>query len=103
MRAPIAVGVRKSNGVPCTGGKLAGRDQRAVDRRVAVRLDHQLVPEHVAAARQVEVGVLGQVDRRRLVGGRVIVDDQLVAIGQLVGDPHVEVAGISFFPVGAAP
>ena len=60
--------------------ELAGRNQRVVDRRVAVGVERQHVAEDVARsrARQVEVAVMRQVDRRRLVGRRVVVDDQLV-------------------------
>ncbi len=42
MRAPMAVGVRKSNGVPATGADLPGGDQRRVDRRVAVGVDRAM-------------------------------------------------------------
>ena len=55
--------------------ELAQRDQRVVDRQVAVGVERQLVVEHVAraGAGQVPVGVVGQVDDRRLVGrGRVL-------------------------------
>ena len=69
-------GLRKSNGVPATGAQLAGRDQRRVDRREAVRVDQQLVAEDVARALagEVEVGVVGEVDDRGLVGRRRVVD-----------------------------
>ena len=84
MRSPIGVGVVKSNGVPFDRLDLAGRDQRVVDRRVVVGGDHQLVVEDraVALAGEVEVAVVGQVDRRRLVGRGDVVDLQLVVVGR---------------------
>ena len=39
MRAPIGVGLRKSNGVPCTGTELAGGDERRVHGREPVGVD----------------------------------------------------------------
>ena len=61
--------------------ELAGRDQRGVDRREAIGVERQPVLQDVAAsfAGQVEVAVLRQVDRRRLVGRRFVFEDQLVA------------------------
>jgi len=81
----------------------AGRDQRVADRCIAIRVDPQLVAENVArsVAAEVEVAVLRQIDRRRLVAGRRIVDDQLVLVSQGVGHAHAEVAGIALFAVGA--
>ena len=57
---------------------LAGRDQRRVDRREAVGLELQLVAEDraLALAGQVEVGVVREVDDRRRVGRRRVVDDE---------------------------
>ena len=58
IRAPIAVGCLKSNGVPATGSQLAGRDERGVDRRVALGVDHEHVVENArrGPSGQVEVG-----------------------------------------------
>ncbi len=104
MRAPIAVGLRKSKGVPCHRRQLAGGYQLAVDRRVAIRVDHQLVAENVGAGPgEVEVTVLRQIDVRRLIGGRGVVDNQLVVVGEAVDHSHLQVAGIAFFAVGADP
>ena len=89
--------------MPFTRRELARRDQAVVDRREPVGGDHQLVAEDVAraVAGQVEVAVVGQVDRRRLVGRRGVVDPQLVLVGQRVDDRDVEVARIAFLAVRA--
>ncbi len=81
---------------------LAGGYPAAIDRGVVIRGDHQLVVENRSAAGtgQVEVGVMGQVDRRGLVGLGPIADDQLVGVGELVDDPDVKVAGIALLPIG---
>src|SRR5712671_6034315 len=45
--------------------------------------------------------MLRQVDRRGFVGGRLILDDQFVRIGERVRDGRGQIAGISFFTVRA--
>ena len=67
---------------------LAGRDQRLVNRRVAIGVERELMVQDVAApaSRQVEVAVIGQVDRRRLVARRVVAQHELVAWRERVGD-----------------
>src|SRR5215212_9743797 len=59
--------------------QLAGGDERRVHGREARRAKLQLVPEDVSAAgpREIEVGVLGEIHRRRLVGGGGEVDHEL--------------------------
>ena len=81
--------------------KLAGRNQRRIDRRVSIGVDRQLVPEDVAAAGKIEITVLRQVDVRRLVGPRQVVDDELVAVVERVGDLDDQLARITLFAVGA--
>ena len=85
--------------------QFSGWDQRVVDRRVPVRIQHQLMAEDVAGrlTGEIEVTVLRQVDRRRLVGRGAILDDQLVGVGQRVGDTDAQVARVAFFAVGARP
>ena len=81
MRAPIVVGVVKSSGVPLTGLSSPVGIIVSSPRRVLVGRQHQLVIEDRARGRagQVEVAVVRQVDRRRLVGrGRVVDLDRLV-------------------------
>ena len=63
MRAPIAVGLRKSNGVPVHRCELAGRNQRGVDRRVAVGVRASTrARECRPYPGEIEVAVLRQVD-----------------------------------------
>src|SRR5690606_9697930 len=50
---------------------------------------------------EVEVGVIGQVDRREQIGGGGVTDDQRVVGGQGEADAKVHVAGKTFFAVGA--
>ena len=45
--------------------ELARRNQRRIDRRVAIGVDRQLVTEDVARSGEIEVAVLRQVDVRR--------------------------------------
>ena len=82
---------------------LAGRDRGRVDRRVVGGHQLQLVVVGAAGALagEVEVGVVGQVDDRRRVGRRVVVDPQLVVVGQGVGDLDLERAGVALLAVRA--
>ena len=84
------------------GSENPRRDQAGIDGRIAVGNQGQLVAEDVARpAGQVEVAVMGQVDHRRLVGLRLVGDDQLVAVGQDVGDDGLEVSGVALLAVPA--
>ena len=96
-------------------GRLAEVERRAFDRRdarwnrgrvhrrVFVRIDRELVVEDSArtVAGQVEVGMARQVDHRRLVGGRRVVDAEFILVVQGVGHLDVEVAGIALVAVRA--
>jgi hypothetical protein len=83
--------------------ELAGRDERLVDRSEATRLHHQLLCEDVAGAvaRQVEVRVLGQVHRRRLVRGGLVLEAERVVVGERIGHLGVELARVAFLAVRA--
>ena len=61
------------------------------------------MPQDVSAAftGQGEIAVLREVHRRRLVGRRRVVHDQLVGRGERVGDVGHEGAGVPFLAVGA--
>ena len=48
VSCPIGFALRKSNGVPATRINLPRRNLRRIDRRIAVRIDHQLGPENIA-------------------------------------------------------
>jgi hypothetical protein len=66
-------GLPEIEGRPAHGRQLSGGDERRVHRGEAVGLEGQLVGQDVAAGdAQIEVRMLGQVDRRRLVGWRSI-------------------------------
>ena len=83
-------------------GEGAGGDEVGVGQRVAVGGDPDDVPEDVAAAGEVEVGVVGEVDGGGLVGGGFVLEAQLVVVGERVDDGDGHVAGVTFLAVGAA-
>ena len=66
----------------------ARRNQRVVDRRVATGEERQdlIVNAAAAFARQVEIRVVGQVDNRRSIGRRAVVQPQRMVSCQRVGD-----------------
>ena len=101
MRAPIARRRAEVERRAGDAGQLAGRDQALHDRRVAVGVDlhHVAVDGADALAGEVEVGVLRDVDRRRLVGLRVVVDDQRVGVGERVGHRQLQRAGVALVAV----
>ncbi len=53
------------------GAKLAGGDERGVDPRETVGMDGDDVAENIAIAFQIEVGMIGEVEDRVFVGGRL--------------------------------
>ena len=60
-----------------------------------------LVDIAISFARQVEIRMVGQVDRSGLIGGRLIIDPEFIVIGERIGDVDVEISWVSFFSVGA--
>src|SRR2546427_12430721 len=56
--------------------------------------------QNVACASEVEIAVLREIDWRRFVRRREVVDDQLVLSGERVRHSHVEVARIAFLTIG---
>ena len=84
------------------GRRLAGRDQRRVHRRVAARVELELVVVDVPRplAGEVEVGVVGEVDHRRLVGRRLVVDVQLVPVVEPVEDLDRQRSRVALLAVG---
>ena len=96
----MGVGRRKSNGVPSTSA-IAGRDQRRVDRQEAAGLQRQLLIERAAAAGEVVVAVVRQVDDRRPARRRAVVDAPFVRRGERVAHGHVEPAGVVLVAVVA--
>src|SRR6185312_3750695 len=96
-------GLGEVHGSALDRSQLAGWDQGLVHGSKAVRIEQEMVPQNVAVAltRQVEIGMLGKIQRRGLVGGSFVIHDQLVVVGQSIGDFDFEVAGISFLAVFA--
>src|SRR6266508_2533857 len=84
-------------------GDLAGGDQGRVDRGVVAGPQQQLVVVDVAGALtgEVPVGVVGEGDDGRRVGGRLVAHAQRVAVVQRVGDGGVEGARIVLLAIGA--
>ena len=82
---------------------LAGGYAAAIDGGIVFGGYHQLVIENRPAARprEIEIGVVGQVDRGSLVRLSPVADDQLIEVGELVDNPDIEIAGIALFPIGA--
>ena len=103
MRAPIARLRAEVEWRVCDAREFAGRDQGGVDRRVAICIDHELMIEHVARAfaLQVEIRMLGEIDDRRFVGGRMKVEREFIAVGERVGDAHRKRARKTFIAVRA--
>ena len=83
--------------------QFSGRNQGRVNRRETVGVDHELVPQNVAAAfaGQVEVAVMGKIEGCGFVGDGMLVQNELILIGQGVSDLDLEVAGIAFFAIRA--
>src|SRR5688572_13533446 len=57
--------------------------------------------EHVAAAAQVEIGMLSETRDRVLVGRRAEIETQLVSFGHAIARAHSQVAGVARVPVRA--
>ncbi len=81
------------------GPQLARGDQAAVDRREPVGIDGDQMVENGAAAAQVEIGVVREVDHRGLVGVRGEIDPERVVVGQGVDGRHGQISGITLLAV----
>ena len=81
--------------------QFPGGDEALVHGREVICVEVELMVKNSAIAftGEVEVGVLCQVDRSGLVRGGVVVDDDLVVIGERVAHFDLEVAGVAFLPV----
>ena len=55
--------------------------------------------QNVAPTREIEVGVIGQVDRRGLVGRRFVVDPQFVVVREGIGHLDVEISRVTLLAV----
>src|SRR5205807_2915401 len=80
---------------------FAGRDQRGIGGRVLVGIQVKLVRQDVSrvVAGEIEIAVVGEVDRRSLVRGSGIIDLQLVLIGKRIRYGDGQVAGVAFLAV----
>ena len=84
------------------GPQLAGRDERGVHRREAVGGNRHHVVEYVTArARQVEVGVVGQVDHGGPVGFGFVAERKGAVAGESVPHAHPQGSGESLVAIGA--
>ena len=94
----MAVGVRKSSGVPAMSriSPVGISSASSAVMRDDGNLQHML--EHRGFARQIEIGVVGQVQHRRRVGGRGVIDHQRVAVEPVVHH-HIQRAGKSLVAV----
>ena len=83
------------------GAEAAHGDHRGVGGRDLVAVDPKLVVEDgtVVFAAQIEIGVVGEVERRLLVRFGVVSDLEF-AILEGVGDGDGKIAGVVFFAVG---
>ena len=80
---------------------LAGGNEFIIGRRVLVGMDRQDVVQHgvTAMAGQIEIAVVGQVDRRRPVGRCLVANGEPVLIAEQIPHGDGQVAGIPFLPV----
>lgn len=97
--APRAAEVERRRG---DGLDLAGGDLPRVSGQIALSRNLEVVVLDGAAglALEVEVDVLGHVDRRRLVGRRLVVDAPDVVLGERVRDLRLDLPGESLVAVG---
>ena len=84
------------------GTDFAGWDQLLIGQSVSCRVDPHFMVFKTALVSKVEIGVVGQVDRGRLVGLGAVFDAQFVVVGQDIDHFYLQGAGIAFFAVGAA-
>jgi hypothetical protein len=82
--------------------RRTGRDEVLVHAQDVRREELHLVVLDAARARQVPVGVVGEIDDRGRVGGGPVLEAQLVAL-HLVGDADLQRAGEAVLPGGAGP
>ena len=82
-------------------GEFAGGDEAIICGSIVRRPDIKFVIENVAVAREVEVGVVGEIDDGGFVGGGFVIDTKFVFVGEGVGDLCRKCAGIIFFAIFA--
>src|SRR5689334_24586618 len=75
---------------------LTGRNRLRVGGNETVRTQHEVMLENVSVAftREIEIGVVRQVENGVYVGRRGVIDPELVVVRQSVDDSRAQVAGI---------
>ena len=87
------------------GCELTRGDQTGGDGRIAVSANLEFVVKNcaLAGAAEVEVTVVGQIDRRRgSVRRGGVIDPQALVGRERVGDLDREIPGVAFLPAGLA-
>ena len=75
---------------------LAHRNKRLIDRCISVGIDHKdVIVNRRSFSGKIEERVPREIDHGLLVGGRLVRNDDLVIIAQLIADIHAEITGIS--------
>ena len=84
--------------------ELACRDQRIVDRSVAIRRDCQVLIEDRNAGRRpgkVEIGMIGEIDDSRRIGDGLVIDRQFIVSRDRIGRADRKRAGKAIFAIRA--
>lgn len=76
-------------------------DPLLIDRQVMIRVELQrLLTRVLSGAVQIEIGMVGQVDRAGTIGLRLVVDLQLVVVRQAEAGADLQIAGEALIAVG---
>ena len=90
----------KVHGGVCHGQDVAGGAGGVVAFQIAGSVDAQLLVQHVAAAVQIEVAVVGQVYNRVGVRGHTVVHAEGIVIGEGIAHRDLQGAGKTVLAVG---
>ena len=84
-------------------GRYPGWDRRGIDGIVALCFDLEMVIEDrlTPLSREIEVTVVGEIENRRLISGRLVTNPQRILLGPSVSHGAFEGAGVTFFAIGA--
>ena len=77
---------------------FTGGNQGFINRREEIRMELDVVIENVSSSRQIEIGMVGQIEDRRFVSHSTIIDGQLRTL-QSVDDLDTECPGIVFLSI----
>lgn len=84
---------------PADGSHFPGWNGSRINWEVTAGIEFEFVVADGARSSEVPVVVIGQVERSRFVGGSPEFNDELVFIGQSVGDFGTDVARVTFLPI----